>query len=352
MLIVPCRGLDKNLAKHIEAFFKQDFPCFRVITVVETDTDPAYPVLYEMAKKYSHLDVIRAGKSQRQGQKNRNLLAGVAAAAPRTKVLVFTDSDHQPDPYWLRRMVAPLRGNFADIVTGYRRIRPKSRSLVPMVYALFVGYLRAIMGVPAFQSLWGGAVALRKSTFKKLQVARLWENAVVDDVPLAELARRSHTRILFRPDCVFEEEVTSLRHRDFSSWALRQVQFLRFFAFHTYFLVLWVQSMGIYSFLSIPLLVIVGTLVSVDALTLLSHLLLAIGWVGVGTITSRDVEVRLPLWRLCLATIVTVIWVWGLLCHGFFSRTVKWRGLTYKVDRLGQVLPVKRESSAAGSEKG
>ncbi len=100
-----------------------------MLTIVETGEDPAHPVLCKMAEKYSHLDIIKAGRSKQNSQKNHNLLAGVAACDPERKIFVFADSDHQPDTDWLRRIVAPLRGDVADIVTGYRKIRTQSSAI-------------------------------------------------------------------------------------------------------------------------------------------------------------------------------------------------------------------------------
>ncbi len=132
VLIIPCKGLDINLVENIASFSEQNYRDYRVLTIVETGEDPARPVLCKMAEKYSHLDIIKAGQSKQSkqnSQKNHNLLAGVAACDPERKIFVFTDSDHQPDTDWLRRIVAPLRGDVADIVTGYRKIRTQSSAI-------------------------------------------------------------------------------------------------------------------------------------------------------------------------------------------------------------------------------
>ena len=44
-VIVPVKGLDLRFSDHLEALLAQDYPTYRVLLVVESRDDPAYPVI-------------------------------------------------------------------------------------------------------------------------------------------------------------------------------------------------------------------------------------------------------------------------------------------------------------------
>ena len=115
-------------------------------------------------------------------QKNHNLLAGLRSLKPDTEILVFCDSTNMADPGWLGRFTKPLRNGDCQVVTTFRAFRPDPETLggvCQAIYASFIRLLAAIKPTP-----WGGATAIRRETFERLNVAEAWSRTVVDDLIL------------------------------------------------------------------------------------------------------------------------------------------------------------------------
>jgi cellulose synthase/poly-beta-1,6-N-acetylglucosamine synthase-like glycosyltransferase len=49
---------------------------------------------------------------------------------------------------------------------------------------------------------WGGSTALRRETFRELEILKAWNGALSDDYAVTQAARRSGRRIVFVPQCL------------------------------------------------------------------------------------------------------------------------------------------------------
>ncbi|MGH9962459.1 MAG: glycosyltransferase, partial [Pyrinomonadaceae bacterium] len=94
-VVLPCKGLDFELERNVEAVLRQVYPFFEVLVVTATANDPARLALEPLAARFPghRMRFITAGKSDQRGEKVNNLIAGVAQTDASSEVLVFTDSD-------------------------------------------------------------------------------------------------------------------------------------------------------------------------------------------------------------------------------------------------------------------
>jgi hypothetical protein len=60
-VIVPCKGLPKDLEKNLKAFFELDHSNYEVIFVTESETDPAVPVIRSIIRDKSNAKLAIAG---------------------------------------------------------------------------------------------------------------------------------------------------------------------------------------------------------------------------------------------------------------------------------------------------
>src|SRR6516162_2179927 len=75
-LIAPCKGIDADLRTNLLALFWQRYPHFEICFVVESESDPAVPVIRDLERENPHVQcrLIVAGKGRRCGQKVHNLM--------------------------------------------------------------------------------------------------------------------------------------------------------------------------------------------------------------------------------------------------------------------------------------
>ena len=80
-IIAPCRGVDAGLEANLEKLFRQDFPAYEVIFVVEDEMDEAVEIIKKVSRgsdaESAESKIVIAGKAENEGQKVHNLREAV-----------------------------------------------------------------------------------------------------------------------------------------------------------------------------------------------------------------------------------------------------------------------------------
>ena len=203
-IIVPCKGLDPNFDGNIKALLKQDYPAYRVLFVTATDDDSAYPVLEQIIKKVRGIPtkLLTAGITQGRSQKINNQLRALEEVRNDIEILVFLDSDICPHSKFLSNLVAPLENPKVGVATGFRWYLPVKGGFASLLRSTWNGGGVVFVADDKTNYAWGGAMAIRKKVFEKVQVARVWESALTDDFPLTLAVREAGYTANFVPRCL------------------------------------------------------------------------------------------------------------------------------------------------------
>ncbi len=62
-------------------------------------------------------------------------------------------------------------------------------------------FFAAQLGPHNWNSAWGGAMAIRREMFEKLEIAKLWRGALSDDYALTYAVKKAELEIVFVPSC-------------------------------------------------------------------------------------------------------------------------------------------------------
>ncbi|HET9218493.1 MAG TPA: glycosyltransferase [Terriglobia bacterium] len=197
VVFCPCRGVDPGFRDNVLSILNQDYPAFRVVFIVDSESDPAMAALNEL-----HATALIAGPASDRGQKVHNLIAGVEHAAGDAEVLVFCDSDARFSREWLQRLIAPLEAESVAVSTGYRWYAAEGGSLPALLRSAWNASVVTALGDHGRNFAWGGSMALRRDVFEKIGVRREWEGALSDDYAVTRAAHRSGKRIVFVPQCL------------------------------------------------------------------------------------------------------------------------------------------------------
>src|SRR5438132_302335 len=236
-VFVPCRGLDDGLKENLDAILAQDYPAFEIIFVSDRADDPALVVVEEARhafdkKKGLFIRVIVAGPATESGQKVHNLRTTVSHADERAEVFAFVDTDAQPQPRWLRDLVAPLSDQGIGASTGYRWFVP--------VRANFASHLRSVWNASIASALgaredknfcWGGATAIRRETFERIKVKEVWRGTVSDDFAMTRVLHEASLPIKFVPQCLTPSFEDCSFH-ELLEFTTRQLKITRAYAAH------------------------------------------------------------------------------------------------------------------------
>jgi cellulose synthase/poly-beta-1,6-N-acetylglucosamine synthase-like glycosyltransferase len=201
-VIVPMKGVGAEGARCLAALYSQDYPAYRVIVAVEAAGDPAHRLARETPGRDDiPLTIVVAGPATTRGQKVHNLLAALAALEPGEKIVCFADADALWTPATLSRLVGEISAWDAPVLLGGNRWMYPSGAEPGAVLAAAAGLpVAAAAKSPRWDIAWGGTMAATRETLARLDLPRLWERSLSDDVPLARALRAGGLNVKLVPD--------------------------------------------------------------------------------------------------------------------------------------------------------
>jgi ceramide glucosyltransferase len=361
-VVIPCKGLERDLDSNLERFENQDFPDYQVVWVVAIASDPIYRRLQARLKTYleparsgrPRTSLVVAGIADGRGEKVNNLLRGLDAVDPAVEVLVFADIDARPSRDWLRSLVGPLADPGVMVSTGFRWYLP-GEGFVSQLRAAWDTSIATLLGDHNHNFAWGGSMAMRAADFRRLGIAeRYWANTVSDDYAVTRAVREAGGRIEFEPRCLMASQEES-SFADFIRWSNRQIIITRVYAAR-----LWGWGLAAHAFYALTfiwgLLVVAWAGVAAQDRWIAVLLLLAILSLGadkgrIRSVVARELfsgeDARLKrlasrYWQLTL--VVPWVMLWNFVVAGF-TRQIEWRGTRYELVSCDRVRVLKRDSA-------
>ena len=197
IVFCPVKGADADLEANIDSLMGQSHSAYRVVFIVDSETDPAFPIL-----SASRGEIQVAGGALGCGQKVHNLIHGLLNAGDESGTFVFCDADARFPSDWLRNLVAPLTDPTIGATTGYRWYVVSSSSLPPLIRSAWNATVVGFLGGHSRNFAWGGSTAIRRVVFESAGVLKSWKGALSDDYALTSAVQRAGLRIVYVPTCL------------------------------------------------------------------------------------------------------------------------------------------------------
>ena len=198
-LVLAVTGRTAGLPLLFSALARQSLPPRRLLAVVESEADPAFAQIAELAPTLPFpVETIVAGLDDSRSQKATNLIAALAHVDPRDDVIVLLDADIVPQDNWLSALATPALAGNADLVTGYRWHRVEGAGPVRHMVAWLD---RAIALGPRFVAMgmvWGGSVAISGAALARMDLAGALSSTFSTDGAISRRARSLGLRVLTR----------------------------------------------------------------------------------------------------------------------------------------------------------
>jgi ceramide glucosyltransferase len=332
-LIVPVKGREPGLFENIRSLLEQDYPDFELLVTVRSSGDPALEEIGPLLGRGARLVVAGPGRPD-TSEKIANLLAAVEQARPESRVLVFADSDGRVEPGWLRAIIAPLSRPNVGVVTGFRWYFPERGGLWPLIRSAWNSSVAGKFGAGPAPFAWGGAMALRRETFRAARVPDHWTGSVSDDYQLTRAVRAAGLEIHFTPRAMVASP-GECSGREFLAWAVRQMTITRVYHPRIWRLGLLAHVMYCGAMTAGILVIARGHFWAAPVL-----LLATVPGMLRGAMRRRAAEAMFPKraawlrrygWAYCwLAAPVTWIWLYTFLASLFRTR-IEWRGRVYEL---------------------
>lgn len=222
-IVAPVKGDGPLLRPFLACLRTLDYSDYRILAVVESETDPAAAILCaEAGRPGAPLRVCVAGLAETEGQKVHNLRHALGELDAVTAIVAFIDADTLPRPDWLARLVRPLeREPEIAAVTGYRWIVPEGRDLPSAIVA---AANCSLVSLPRpWPICWGGTLALRRASVDRLDLRGTLAGAVVDDVHLTRILAEAGLRVLTPRGLIL---LSPVRHDWSSAFAFARRQYV------------------------------------------------------------------------------------------------------------------------------
>ncbi|HEY7878819.1 MAG TPA: glycosyltransferase family 2 protein [Gemmatimonadaceae bacterium] len=194
-VLVPAKDEAENLPLFMEqaaaAFAASSFS-FEVIVIDDGSTDRTLDVLQELTARYPFL---RTAHHRRRRGIAAALRTGYLQA--RGRVLVFYPADLQYKPEDIPRLVAPILGNEADMVTGYKQGHYE-KAFVSRIYnglsrVLFDLPVRDLNSVKAYRRAVMDAIPVRPDWHRYMIAIAAAQGFTVAEIPVPLYPRHAGT---------------------------------------------------------------------------------------------------------------------------------------------------------------
>jgi cellulose synthase/poly-beta-1,6-N-acetylglucosamine synthase-like glycosyltransferase len=345
-IILPVKGIPKDLEKNLQAFTEIDYPDYSVIITVESHADPCLPVVEKITAAHEQFTLVIAGLATDCAQKNHNMLAALKEAG-RPEIYVFADADIPPQNRWLHELVLPLSDPSLTATTGFRWLISNSATFGHLTHSNVNIFFLVLFGMVSLLKigsiLWGGSMAIRRKDFEELEVAKKWARSGVDDIAMARVLADNKRKSILVPLSVTPTDDLIDTATGTVTWCARQIMFLK--AYHRG---LWLAlgllvGLSLLFYLWLPAAVLIAAFTPLNfwqagggasLLFMLCDTLLTLLYPAMGPIPR--------FYRLFLLQPVLRITHLISYLKTLFKRSIVWAGIRYTLNSKGDVTRVER----------
>jgi cellulose synthase/poly-beta-1,6-N-acetylglucosamine synthase-like glycosyltransferase len=325
--------------------------------VTDRSDDPALSVVENARSSFAGavgpaMQVVVAGAAIDRGQKVHNLSFAIRHAHRDSEVFVFVDSDARASKTWLRSLVGPLCDEKVGAATGYRWFVPARGGIASHLLSVWNAAIASALGADGIKNFcWGGATAIRRSTFAACKVVDYWRGTVSDDFALTRALHDAKLPIKFVPQCL----TLSFESCTFSAlleFTTRQIKITRAYAAHLWKSVFLGSAIFVLTFFGGLAVVITRAALGRSFLTPLFLLLIIF---AMGAMKSHlrlrvvTLVIAAPQVSSARSTMAHVIlWPFASALYlqnaiaATLSKRITWRGITYELKSATEIAIVSR----------
>lgn len=344
-VLLPIRGADPSLENCVKNILAQKFKPYSVFFLADNETDPAVQTVRNILKTSGsekgnlvifekHLPncSLKCGSLYQMWERLKD---------SEFEVFVNVDSDTNPPPDWLQRLVEPLKNPNIAAASGLRWYLPENLNGGSVIRQLW--NMGAVLQMFFFQIPWGGSLAVRREVFEDGSLAEIWSRSLTDDTVTTIALQRIGKKCAILPSLLLvNREECSIPA--FYPWLKRQLLCVR--KYHSSWNFVAFQAL----FLGVPvgaaILCETGSLFQEKTnLSVWAILFLSVWFLGIGTaFWFMDESVRKELrgqgekvpqrsWRFMLGSCLLIpaaqlIYLAAALGN-FRMKSVTWRGIQY-----------------------
>lgn len=325
-ILKPLCGVDDDLERNLELFADLPYADYEVVLGVRDRRDLAYPVARQMVERYPQRFRLVMQQGEPGLNPKVNQLIGMAKEA-RHELLVISDSNVRVGPGYLREIAAlfedPMVALVSHPVAGVgERALGSLLDNIHMTATIGLGMITAKEG-SGQDLVVGKSMAFRRADLALMGGMEALKDVLAEDFFMGRMVRSTlGKRVAIAREVVHSvSQNRSLRQfrMRFNRWAVMQRQAV---------------GLGVYlsqTFLNPVTYALLGLLVAREPWALTAFVATCVARMALDALASEVLRpggftLRQILFVLLKEVLVSVTWV-----HGFFVRTIDWRGTKLRV---------------------
>ncbi len=344
-IVLPCKGIPKNLDRNLNAFLSQDYPNYEFIFTVENENDPAYAIIKAAIANKPQAKIVVAGLATTCCQKNKNMLAALEIAT-NPEVYVFADADIGPTASWLKDLVLPLSDPKTTIATGFRWLMPEKGTLAELVHFYMNAFLYILYSPTSYMGqvhAWGGSMAIRKADFERCGIAKRWAETAVDDSSMCEEVLKHKGTSVLVPLCITQTNDLIQTVGGAITWFERQMMYLKLYQTPIWIGTVPVILFGMAMQLWLPIALILSFTMHISFWDIGGGAALSFYICKFAGDMLFPLIGKTPRWFLFYCTQPVLLWCFLVACfRTIFTNTITWSGVKYRCKLNGVVTSVRR----------
>lgn len=203
-VLVPARNEEGNIEACVHSLVTQDYPAYEVLVLDDHSTDGTGAILERLSAEFPHLRVLK-GAPLPPGWFGKHWACHQLAQAAQGELLLFTDADTRHAPNTLRRAVAALTAEGADLLTAFpyeETLTLGETLIVPVMGFGILSFLPVALaqklGWRGFSVTIGQFMLFRRKTYEAIGGFAAVRSHAVDDVALGRriLEQGYHWRLV------------------------------------------------------------------------------------------------------------------------------------------------------------
>jgi glycosyltransferase involved in cell wall biosynthesis len=227
-IILCLRGGDPFLHDCILGLVNQNYPCFQVQIIIDSEQDPAWQVVRETLRDHPSSPVQVSPLIEKRptcSLKCSALIQALSQLDPDCEVIALIDSDVIPHSTWLQELVRPLVGSNVGAAAGNRWFVPVWNQWGSIFRYIFNA--NAVAQMYLFNMPFGGSIAFKAEVLRNSELLQKWSQAIGDTPILARTVRELGLEIAFVPMLMGNREGCEID--GFVRWIKRQILMTRLY---------------------------------------------------------------------------------------------------------------------------
>ncbi|MGK9368232.1 glycosyltransferase [Melioribacter sp. Ez-97] len=202
-ILKPVKGIDDNLEDNLSSFFELDYPDYEIIFGIDSEDDPAAPLIEKVMNKYNHINsrLVIDGRKSGLNPKVNNLINMYPYA--NGELILISDSNTKCD----RDFLAKLTAHFDDRRLGMLTATIRGYGEKNMVSAMENIHLNAFVAPSIFiaSSLAdinitiGKAILIRRNALDVIGGFNAFAGYLAEDFMMGKKVKEAGFRVMTSP---------------------------------------------------------------------------------------------------------------------------------------------------------